>query len=285
ARLSRREDAARAAQRGQAPDVLRCRRLDGRPYPRRRGAVLRRARRVPPYGVFLLPQLPLRGRVEGQPPPAFAGDPHLRRAAQIRPGLQGDLRRRRLDEPLRDRQPRRLGRALERGAGQRLAFAGARPVAQRGVAQSRARRALGLHPLDPDDPRAVLRADVSADLGGAGGGDARAFAQALRPAARGRPVTGIERRRAATYIDGSSFPEAAMDTKTFPVTFSEAEWQARLTPEQYHVMREHGTERPGSCALLHEKRAGSFACAGCGQELFRSSLKFESGTGWPSFND
>ena len=76
-----------------------------------------------------------------------------------------------------------------------------------------------------------------------------------------------------------------MDTKTFPVTFSEAEWRARLTPEQYHVMREHGTERPGSCALLHEKRAGSFACAGCGQELFRSGLKFESGTGWPSFND
>ncbi|MCO5155167.1 MAG: peptide-methionine (R)-S-oxide reductase MsrB [Aquamicrobium sp.] len=76
-----------------------------------------------------------------------------------------------------------------------------------------------------------------------------------------------------------------MDTKTFPVTRSEAEWRAMLTPEQYHIMREHGTERPGSCALLHEKRAGAFSCAGCGQELFRSGLKFESGTGWPSFND
>jgi peptide-methionine (R)-S-oxide reductase len=76
-----------------------------------------------------------------------------------------------------------------------------------------------------------------------------------------------------------------MDTKTSPVTRSDAEWRAMLTPEQYHVMREHGTERPGSCALLHEKRAGSFSCAGCGEELFRSSLKFESGTGWPSFND
>jgi peptide-methionine (R)-S-oxide reductase len=50
-------------------------------------------------------------------------------------------------------------------------------------------------------------------------------------------------------------------------------------------MREHGTERPGSCALLHEKRAGTFVCAGCGQPLFESKLKFESGTGWPSFND
>lgn len=74
-----------------------------------------------------------------------------------------------------------------------------------------------------------------------------------------------------------------MDTRAFPVTRTEAEWRALLTPEQYHVMREHGTERPGSCALLHEKRAGTFSCAGCGQELFRSTLKFESGTGWPSF--
>ena len=50
-------------------------------------------------------------------------------------------------------------------------------------------------------------------------------------------------------------------------------------------MRDHGTERPGSCALLHEKRAGTFSCAGCDQPLFESKLKFESGTGWPSFND
>ena len=76
-----------------------------------------------------------------------------------------------------------------------------------------------------------------------------------------------------------------MDAKTYPVTRSDAEWRAKLTPEQYQVMRNHGTERPGSCALLHEKRAGTFTCAGCGQPLFESSLKFESGTGWPSFND
>ena len=75
-------------------------------------------------------------------------------------------------------------------------------------------------------------------------------------------------------------------TKTeFPFTLSDEEWRKRLTPEQYHVMRAHGTERPGSCALLHEKRAGVFTCAGCEQELFASKLKFESGTGWPSFND
>jgi len=72
---------------------------------------------------------------------------------------------------------------------------------------------------------------------------------------------------------------------TFPVTRTEAEWRARLTPEQYRIMREHGTERAGSCALNHEKRAGTFSCAGCGQPLFQSSEKFDSGTGWPSFFD
>jgi len=76
-----------------------------------------------------------------------------------------------------------------------------------------------------------------------------------------------------------------MDAHVYPVIRSEAEWRARLTPEQYRIMREHGTEPPGSCALLHEKRAGTFACAGCDNPLFRSTLKFESGTGWPSFND
>ena len=64
---------------------------------------------------------------------------------------------------------------------------------------------------------------------------------------------------------------------------TDEEWRRILTPEQYHVMRGHGTERPGSCALLAEKRAGAFSCAGCGQELFRATTKFESGTGWPSF--
>ena len=76
-----------------------------------------------------------------------------------------------------------------------------------------------------------------------------------------------------------------MNDQTFPVTRTDAEWRALLTEEQYQVMRQHGTERPGSCALLYEKRAGTFSCVGCGQPLFESTLKFESGTGWPSFND
>ena len=76
-----------------------------------------------------------------------------------------------------------------------------------------------------------------------------------------------------------------MADEIFPVTRTDAEWRALLTPEQYDVMRGHGTERPGSCALNHEKRRGAFNCAGCGQPLFRSGEKFESGTGWPSFFD
>lgn len=75
-----------------------------------------------------------------------------------------------------------------------------------------------------------------------------------------------------------------LDTK-FPVTRTDAEWKERLTPEQYYIMRQHGTERPGSCALLHEHRPGTFTCAGCDTPLFEGKLKFESGTGWPSFND
>ena len=70
---------------------------------------------------------------------------------------------------------------------------------------------------------------------------------------------------------------------TFPVAKTDEEWRKQLTPEQYQVLRQHGTERPGSGALLQEKRAGTFSCAGCGQALFIAERKFESGTGWPSF--
>lgn len=76
-----------------------------------------------------------------------------------------------------------------------------------------------------------------------------------------------------------------MDAKTYPVTRTDAEWRRLLTPEQYQVMRGHGTERPGSCALLAEHRPGTFYCAGCDTALFEGKVKFESGTGWPSFND
>jgi len=73
-------------------------------------------------------------------------------------------------------------------------------------------------------------------------------------------------------------------TRPFPFALSDAEWRARLSPAQYAVLRAHGTEPPGSCGLLAEKRPGTFRCAGCGQPLFESGGKFESGTGWPSFD-
>jgi peptide-methionine (R)-S-oxide reductase len=63
----------------------------------------------------------------------------------------------------------------------------------------------------------------------------------------------------------------------------DAAWRARLTPEQFRVLRQHGTERPGTSKLNAEKRPGIFVCAGCGAKLFGSDTKFESGTGWPSF--
>lgn len=69
----------------------------------------------------------------------------------------------------------------------------------------------------------------------------------------------------------------------FPVQKTDEEWRRILTPEQYRILRQHATERPGSCALLVEKRPGTFSCAGCGNELFVNDTKFESGTGWPSF--
>jgi peptide-methionine (R)-S-oxide reductase len=61
------------------------------------------------------------------------------------------------------------------------------------------------------------------------------------------------------------------------------EWRAKLTPEQFQVLRKHGTERAGTSTLNREHRDGVFRCAGCGQELFTSDTKFDSGTGWPSF--
>ncbi len=71
--------------------------------------------------------------------------------------------------------------------------------------------------------------------------------------------------------------------ESFEVTHSDDAWRKILSPEQFAVLRKAATERPGSSALLHEKRAGNYACAGCDLDLFSSTTKFDSGTGWPSF--
>jgi peptide-methionine (R)-S-oxide reductase len=76
---------------------------------------------------------------------------------------------------------------------------------------------------------------------------------------------------------------AAQPAKAYEVTHTDDEWKKLLTPQQYQVLRQAGTERPGSSPLNAEKRAGVFKCAGCALPLFSSKTKFESGTGWPSF--
>lgn len=76
---------------------------------------------------------------------------------------------------------------------------------------------------------------------------------------------------------------ASAATGRFQIRHSDAEWHARLTPAQYAVLRESGTEIAGSSPLEYEKRPGTFTCAGCALSLFDAKTKFESGTGWPSF--
>ena len=83
---------------------------------------------------------------------------------------------------------------------------------------------------------------------------------------------GLSRRSAVSATGG-----------VFEVTHTDEEWRALLTPDQFAVLREEATERAFTSPLLHEERAGNFACAGCGLDLFSSTTKFDSGTGWPSF--
>jgi|SRR3989344_5457044 len=75
-----------------------------------------------------------------------------------------------------------------------------------------------------------------------------------------------------------------MPTAEYPLPKDEAGWKKRLTPQQYEILREKGTEPPGTGEYLHEKRAGKYRCAACGQPLFASEAKYDSRTGWPSFD-
>lgn len=101
------------------------------------------------------------------------------------------------------------------------------------------------------------------------------------------PAPGLSRRTligwAASTLALAACGAAPAEAKPFPVHYSPAEWRKRLSPAQYWVLREKGTERPGSSPLLKEHRKGTFLCAGCALPLFSSATKFESGTGWPSF--
>lgn len=78
--------------------------------------------------------------------------------------------------------------------------------------------------------------------------------------------------------------DTAMENKPYPVTKTEAEWKAKLTEQEYRVLRKASTERAFTSDLLHNKAKGTYVCAGCGTPLFKSEHKFDSGTGWPSFD-
>ncbi|HUD24118.1 MAG TPA: peptide-methionine (R)-S-oxide reductase MsrB [Burkholderiaceae bacterium] len=82
---------------------------------------------------------------------------------------------------------------------------------------------------------------------------------------------------------GDSSDSAVATQGRFEVTHTDQEWRSLLSPQQYEILRHEATERAFTSELNHEKRAGTYACAGCGQPVFSSQTKFDSGTGWPSF--
>jgi peptide-methionine (R)-S-oxide reductase len=94
----------------------------------------------------------------------------------------------------------------------------------------------------------------------------------------------IDRRTALTALGAlCCFPALAAASDGGLVVLTDAQWRARLSPAAYDVLRHEGTEIPFSSPLDHEKRAGTYACAGCALLLFSSKTKYDSGTGWPSF--
>ena len=93
-----------------------------------------------------------------------------------------------------------------------------------------------------------------------------------------KEVENMQKNWKALLADGIKVP-----LPSEPLKLSKEEWRKRLSAAQFHILREEGTERPGSSPLNNEKRPGVFACAGCDLPLFTSAMKYESGTGWPSF--
>ena len=96
-------------------------------------------------------------------------------------------------------------------------------------------------------------------------------------------LLGVGAVGAAARFVGAADTGGTAPTNTFEVAMTEADWQKRLTPAQFTVLRKHGTERAGSSPLDKEYRPGAYHCAGCELALFSSDTKFDSGTGWPSF--
>lgn len=106
----------------------------------------------------------------------------------------------------------------------------------------------------------------------------RNLAMAQGTAAGGKVLDDLQKNWKTLLAEGTT-----PVTATPPLKLSKDEWRKRLTPEAFQVLREDGTERAGTSALNAEKRAGVFVCAGCDLPLFTSAMKYESGTGWPSF--
>lgn len=103
------------------------------------------------------------------------------------------------------------------------------------------------------------------------------LAPAAQPATM-KEIEALQRNWKALLAAGAKVPPP-----TEPLKLSKEEWRKRLSTEQFHILREEGTERPGSSPLNDEKRPGVFVCAGCGLPVFTSEMKYDSGTGWPSF--
>ena len=104
-------------------------------------------------------------------------------------------------------------------------------------------------------------------------------------------LTKDQNRRAFLGLMGSGVAATTLaacgssevQAKDFPISLSEAQWRKKLTKSEFYILREAGTERPYTSPLNDEKRVGTFVCAGCGNELYSSKTKYDSGTGWPSF--